>query len=397
MELPEQALLQQLKSSPVSGEHLEILGKKASADWGAGRFDTLTQAVIETVKHASLSPEQVRRVVEFANTDAYLRDFRKEGSPHKIVNFPGGPADPGDVLKDLNDGGGGSAFDTGMGDYSQPPSHSKHASVETGELETMFEVEKTASSLGYPEENPMGQIIELKDKLAHALDTCGSQLSQFEVMYADLADLLYGQVKQAALNGTTLGEILQAWQTVAPSTDHVKVAFRLMTPRLLREGVFHSVDGIGASIEKTGSARMVNTQHPLVTHFSEYCEVLDKLAETRAAQNEISANLDQVIVFIKQGGVFSQAHKAIVRGGEAAAPFLSKHLDVPEAVTKGVSKAVLPLAAVGVGDAAWQKLKYSPVGQTVLPHVPGTSARQQYISQKQQQAMMNNPQGMVYT
>ena len=55
-DLPFQSLLQQSHSRPVSGEELETFGKKAADLYSKGEGD-LTQAVVETIKHAGLSPE----------------------------------------------------------------------------------------------------------------------------------------------------------------------------------------------------------------------------------------------------------------------------------------------------------------------------------------------------
>ena len=85
-DLPAQGLFQQMNARRVAGEHLEVLGKHASARWQRGDCSTLSDAVVETVKHAGLAPEQVRRVVEFANQDAYLSEFKKGASPHRIVD-----------------------------------------------------------------------------------------------------------------------------------------------------------------------------------------------------------------------------------------------------------------------------------------------------------------------
>lgn len=68
-------------------------------------------------------------MVEFANQDAYLQEFRKEGSS-KVVHFDCGPAVPGEVLQDLNDGGGGSVYDRGDLDYRMHPSSVKQAAAE---------------------------------------------------------------------------------------------------------------------------------------------------------------------------------------------------------------------------------------------------------------------------
>jgi len=132
-DLPRQGLLQQLNAHPHSGEYLEVLGKRAAARWSSGDHKTLTDAVTETVKQAQLSPEQVKRVVEFANTDAYLTEFKKEGGEHHVIDFHGGPADASEILKDLNDGGGGSVFDRGTGDYNAPPNDMKISSSKAEE------------------------------------------------------------------------------------------------------------------------------------------------------------------------------------------------------------------------------------------------------------------------
>ena len=64
---PIQTVLQQRDARPVAGEHLEVLGKKAAANWGTGKFASLNEAVVDLVRDERLSPEQVRRVVEFTN------------------------------------------------------------------------------------------------------------------------------------------------------------------------------------------------------------------------------------------------------------------------------------------------------------------------------------------
>lgn len=170
-EMPTQARLQQDHAHPVSGEHLEVFGKKAAADWEKAVYPTLTEAVTSIVKQAQLSPEQVKRVVEFANTSAFLSEFKKEGSAHRVIEFEGGPADVSEILKDLNDGGGGSVFDRGTLDYSSPPSHGGHTKTASADeddalLREAFGVKEAEAE--EPFANPYGPIIDLRDKLAGA-------------------------------------------------------------------------------------------------------------------------------------------------------------------------------------------------------------------------------------
>lgn len=349
-DLPSQGLFQQLHANPHSGEYLEVLGKKAAANWGAGQHKSLTEAVTETVKQAQLSPEQVKRVVEFANTTAYLSDFKKEGGTHHVVDFPGGPANVSEILKDLNDGGGGSVFDRGTLDYTSPPAHEKIASDPAEEaLTALF----GTPSVECPYESDHAPVIDLHDKLAGAADHLQSQVSGLEVNYADLADRVYFQVKQAALSGISLRDVMQAWETVAPTAEYVKIGFELVTPRLLADGVFYNVDQMVASVEKTASQKMVNTAHPLVAEFGEFCETLGKLAELRETRAEVCENRDKLAEYIKLASL-----AGIARGTARAA--------------EGAAKVVGPLVGKAVGSDAAGSVAHTAV--KYAPHMAGALA-----------------------
>lgn len=323
-DLPPQALLQQAAARNVSGEELETFGKAASAKYLDGKCGTLNDAVVETIKSATLSPEQVKRVCEFANTDAFLKEFRKEGSATKYVTFNQGPANFSEVLKDLNDGGGGTVFDTGSGtsDYSHAPSVvktgaarmidrnrsflEKTAGVEFAPpvdprdqiLEEAFAFDKHATALR--QHRPLGEVEDLQDKLASARDATTSDIGQLETLMLTVHEDLFFQVKQACLSGATLGQIVQAWdQTIEPTEDLVKSAFAYLGPRLKEDGVF-SWDGLGASLEKTaGASAVADESHPLVEAFGAYCEGVTKLAHLRAGQTEILQGLEKLTTFSK--------------------------------------------------------------------------------------------------
>lgn len=390
-DLPNQGDFQQAHARRVSGEHLEVLGKHAAAKWSSGEYSTLTEAVTETVKKAQLSPEQVKRVCEFANTSAFLGEFKKEGMNHRVVDFDAGPANPSDIIKDLNDGGGGSVFDRGTSDYNQPPDGKKTASAED---ESALAEAFSAREVNLPYADPLHDIVSLKDKLAGAVDHIHAQVSGLEVAYGEVAARTYHEVKQAALSGVPLGDIMFAWQTVAPSDDHIKVAFSLMAPRLLREGVFNSLEQMTESVDaKTASAQVVNKEHPLIGEFSEFCDVITKLAELRVARQELRSHLSEVNTFIKNANLIGKSWDgltSLTRGaGEAAAPFVSE-LAGPTAgkVVGGAIKYAPHMAAGVAGMEAYTHLKHSqnPVARgaravvnTVNRNIPGTQANQQHI------------------
>ena len=113
-------LAQQEKARPVDPDQLEQLGKKAASLY-LSNHTPLTEAVVDTLKTASLAPEQVKRVCEFANTTAYLSEYEKAGSIRNVT-FEGGPANPARVLQDLNDGSSPAAASANVGDYTKTAS-----------------------------------------------------------------------------------------------------------------------------------------------------------------------------------------------------------------------------------------------------------------------------------
>jgi hypothetical protein len=409
-ELPAQTLLQQHHARSVSGEELEAFGKRAAARWGEGTYDTLTEAVVETVKHAQFSPEQVRRVVEFANQTAYLAEFKKEGSSHRIVDFAGGPADPSQVIKDLNDGGGGTVFDRGTLDYSMPPvSRMKEAAAEGSEktasalpncsqelpCETPYEKAfweqfgGADQKLAYAE--PLRPLADTYNTLKGASDQLASDLDALEVDFKEASQELFHHVKQAALGGYSLGDVLTAWEPVTPDPVFVKAAFQTLTP-LLRSSVFPSFDAIGASLAKVASQpRLVDLSHPVVTTFQEYCDVVSKLANLRDLKTEIDAGVAEAETLLKSaalGGAIGQAWQGLGSAGKTIGSAAGKAADYlvganPQAVAGAVQKGV-QYGGAGLGllaaNAALQEVTDRPGVQkatgALKSLVPGTQEYQ---------------------
>ena len=404
-DLPSTIRLQQNNSRPMSGEDLEVFGKTAASRYCQNMYGTLSEAVVETVKKAGLSPEQVRRVVEFANTDAYLQEFRKEGQ-HKVVEFQGGPASFSDVIKDLNDGGGGTVFDSGGGSFdydSPPPDVFKTAQVNAHRLG--LEEVKLAEAFGVedaplPYADPLKDICDMRVKLAAAYDSLMSDVSYLENEFADVGDRLFHEVKQASLGGLELGQLVSAWSSVTDEPEFMKAAFTQLTPRLIANGVFPSKDALGDSLMKTAGAGIVNPQHPLILGFSDYCNTAVKLAEHRLAAEEVAEHLDQVSTFCKQAGA-GDVGAFIGKGIRKGFGLTKKVWDGAKTIADEAAKGVEGIAAgagagpgvqkglgwgvrhvphamvLGAGVHAYDSAKYSPAFQrihgAVMSHVPYTT------------------------
>lgn len=373
---------EKMGSRQLTGEQLEVLGKNAAAEWSSGRSKSLTDAVVSAVKTASLSTEQVKRVVEFANTAAYLSEFHKEGASHKVVDFGGqGPASPSEVLQSLNYAGHSTETASGSSDYHMPPSSQKTASAWE---ETAFSQMFPSTEASYPEENPLGDAIDIRDKLASAYETTTSMMSGLEVEYDDLSNRIFGHVKQAALAGHSLSEIVELWSREG-SDEHVKVAFSTILPRLVENEVFRTYESAVDSLAKHASVGMIDPNHPLLSDFRDFCGTVTKLAELREAQQELGEGASRLTAFLKAAA----AGKAFVdhagsalgwmgQKGKRTGEFVgSRILGLsPEAVaTAGnvgeiAGKYVIP--GVAAHEAYRRTLKYSPTFNEAKSFVPGT-------------------------
>jgi hypothetical protein len=409
-DIPPGMMQQSFGPRPVSGAELEVYGKKASSMWSEGCFDTLSKAVVSVVKEANLNPEQVKRVVEFANTDAFLREFDKEGSANKYVDFGEGKlAEPSRVLHDLNDGGERVVIDVDTQNYDHPPEEKK-ASLSNDEFEAVF---------GKIAEKPVDHTSEYRrerEKAAGYCDHLNTQLSGLETMYMDVSNILYGHVKQAAMEGIPLGDVIKSWMVITDDPVFVKCAFEAISPRLLKEEVFRTYDSVGASIEKTSSLRIVNAQHPLVDSFSSYCAVLEKLAETRGTLDQLTervATMDYELEKLSvpvTGGLMGAARKVVGatgRAGEAIGGLIGGGGSGVQKVMKRVGQAAPVAAGVGAaglaGLEAKHQLETSPTaGMAASYLVPGSSAMRMRKAIERQQAMQeaqSSPwqrQGLMY-
>ena len=402
-DLPSFLAQQQGNAKPKTAEELEVLGKEAASKYCRGNSATLTAAVVDTVKTAGLAPEQVRRVVEFANIDAFHQEFKKEGAGHRVVEFDKGPADFSDVIKELNDTGGVLEMNKNAFDYSSPPPNVPQLESDN-EVRLGVDNEKLASAFGVeevplPYADPLRASLDLKAKLAGLDEELTADLNHLQSQYFDIVEDLTHQVKQACLEGTELGQVVAAWSTVTDKPAFMKAAFAVLNPALVEGGVFQSYDELGDSIMKTASAGLVNPEHPLMVRFQDFCETLTKMAETRAAQEEVASSLDQISTFLKAAvdsnkltaakNVLGKAWGASKSLADAAAPLAGSAIKGMGGAAGTIAETAIPYAphaAVAYGGyKAHEAAQHSPTVQKALSHIPGTKQNQirQYYKQQQ--------------
>ena len=319
-------LYRQTTYAKLSPGDLESLGKRASISYLCEGVP-LNRAIVKLAQgHPSISPHQIRRVVEFANTTTFQQLFEKQADD-KNVEFD--VADPGVVLRDLNDGARGSVVTPVPEEYGASPVKTASAAVGAdlelmrvfGQEPTSPTLEKSASSAadalayvkagrpnadlvlsdlskiavsktatGYPEANPYGDLVRAKQKIAKAVEDLEGSLDYNNSMLKESSDHLAHHVRQYLFEGGSYGEVLHAMANTPASEGVTKVAARALTTSLVDRGL-NSVELQAQSIEyeMTKKAhRVINPASELVITYAAMCK-----------QAEVSAVLTQQLAEAK--------------------------------------------------------------------------------------------------
>ena len=146
-----------------------------------------------------------------------------------------------------------------------------------------------------------------------------------------------------------------------------------------------------ASLDKTANARMVNTAHPLVSEFSEFCQVLSKLAEVRVTQRELAVGYTQLEDHLKIAAksLVGKTFDLSRRAGAATRPLAEAvgGKTFGRVIEKGIHVAPAIGAAVAAHNVK-ERIDNSPglvastlraAGHQVARQTPGTQAHQERL------------------
>jgi hypothetical protein len=297
-------LAQQQAARQIDPEQLELMGKKAASLYGQCGTD-LSEAVVEVTKEARLAPEQVKRVCEFANTSAYLNEFEKGGEVRNVT-FSGGPADPGKVLRDLNDGAHPAVNHVKEAGYEPPTGHYKIAGANDHLLAGMFgvssDLEKVAEVLSPPDHNAryeqVDEVYDLRVKLAGARDHLRSKCISSGVLFNDVRGDLCKEAEQVVAGGSSLGDVARALAPFSPNLFLLKTAMTEIGQHLSEKG--HSTTDLGSSLTKTAGRSVPNPKHPLITTFTTFTKVATEHRKLETAVGLIDEQLEAVNARLKE-------------------------------------------------------------------------------------------------
>lgn len=247
----------------LSPSDLETMGKQASSAFLCGGVP-LNHSIIKLAKeHPSISPHQVRRVVEYANQETFAQLFEKQAGD-KNVEFD--VADPGSVLHALDLGSRPDAFNIPCSDYDSSPTKTAHSDVEADrELSKLFlgvdfaspGTEKTSAVLARREAD--GQLF-----IERIFDV------------GDMEKSAVDRILQARENGTVADSGSALSQDMIPSAGSEETS----QEAAVKEGMGPPGYMLGAG--------QVPQQHPEITH-RENMRAMDRRIELEKKKQELIA------------------------------------------------------------------------------------------------------------
>lgn len=259
----------------VDPQSLEAMGKQAARAAETAGI-SMTDAVVQTIGHVKLNSEQVRRVVEYANIEMFNRKFAAMSGYVRAVHIDGGPADPVQVMQNLNDAARPREVIVDSMEYSMPPDLVKSS----GAMHFDFVPERTRAGA-------LGEVYALQSKLSSAHDELVQNFEASKERLSEAFTRLIDHVKSASAGGATPEEIYAAWHRVHPELakiayDKLKVAMR--------------------SDNEKVAGRMINPDAKVVSIFRDFVkESLSTEAHTHALRN-VEAELSKVSSWLRKHG-----------------------------------------------------------------------------------------------
>ena len=250
-------------SNRVPAAHLEVLGKQA-AKLASSCGVSLTDAVTQAVGSEDLNIEQVRRVVEFANTEAFNQKFASTAGNFRVVDIDEGPADPAQVIQNLNNAARTSEILKETSDYDMAPGFTDM----TPEANVGDEGTNDAA---------IAKVAMLHSRLAGARQEVADTIESHKLQASDTLTELASHVKSAAVNGASIGALHSAWAKIDSEVAD-KVVTKLAT--------------IANSVNAPKVAGVVNPGHPVVTSFAKFAghmrSTVTSYQQLQVIENEIA-------------------------------------------------------------------------------------------------------------
>ncbi len=257
----------------TSPEQLAQLGKTAAQSAEASGT-SLTDEVVRAIGMTKLNEQQVRRVVEAANHEAYNRKFASMDASMRVVELEGGPADPSAVMERLHLAAAPTKVASGLADYHMEPKAKSGVYSALGLASGSMS--KTAA---------VQDLHVLQERLKAAHDELVGDVGAKGSYVFEAAQKLGALVKNACADGAYYEDIERAWGAISPR--HTTEILSTL------KSVPHAPEGVKIA------SRRITEGHPLLVAFSTFVKHAQEYEVACEAVRSVEAELVRIDSFFR--------------------------------------------------------------------------------------------------
>jgi vacuolar-type H+-ATPase subunit D/Vma8 len=293
--------------STLSPERMEMMGKEA-AQLLVEKKRPLHDSIVKIAGRVpDINSEQVKRVVEFANTAAYLAIHERNKTAGAESSYPQFElADPQRVLSSLKIQA--EPMKTTLHDvsYSAAPEKRKVSTVKREEaLEELFlgearERVKTAG-LSFSYETGALQLMSAKEELNALKESLEHSGERFDLMLKEAQGEYYDLVKRYLLDEGSFADVMRCAMEVEEEQEKIASVMVPVIKQILIEKVAtaEQLRGENADIEKVAH-RIVDPTHPLVHVFGAVLSLQGEVEKVAAALEDVDLQIAKVTKAVKE-------------------------------------------------------------------------------------------------
>lgn len=287
----------------ISPETLEVMGKQAANLFLNEKVD-LNKAVVKVASaYDAISPEQVKRVVEFANVTTYLALHDKNKTSGAKVSYPQFHlADPEQVIKNMGVEARPTAPAGVATEYGLMPAKEKVSNDPREEaLAELFGAGKEKKAeIDFSRDTAINEITSAKDALVALRSSLRGSAEQVDMMFKEASAELYELAKRHVLEGGSVADIVMAAET-GVGKEKVSEVLQPVIVGFLREKVMGAEEmksSLAQSLEKVAH-RIVNPENRMVKAAKAVVDCSTELNTMAIGLEEVEGELEKVNNFIK--------------------------------------------------------------------------------------------------
>lgn len=291
------------RRASLTPERLEMMGKEA-ANLLVEKGVPLNRSIVKLAsEHADINAEQVKRIVEFANTSAYVSFHDKNKTASAESSYPQFDlADTGKVLADLHNAHEAKVIQIDTS-YGRAPEKQKISSPRTeAALEELFlGKDKKAQVLDFSTDTVVEHIMTTKENLVALKESLEHSAEQLDMTLKQASADYYDSVKTHLLDGGSFADVLRGAHESGQRGTKVAEVVRPFLSQLLIEKVAspNALRSQMADLVKVAH-RVVDPEHPFVAGYAAICKLQEEIEKVATALTEVDASLARVNQAIRE-------------------------------------------------------------------------------------------------